>query len=260
MPIMEQLSYSSKLRSWNTYLKIFLAFSTLSLNLMYSNSKPLFGLLVFISLSFFTTRLGKIPQTMYLRIVFPILGFMLLTCLPVLFQTSHRPFDILSLTLNKKIYFGISYPSLSHGISLIASCLGGISCLLFLSFSTPMIDLLSALKKLHFPDIFLELMLLIYRFLSLLLEIAMAIHLSQISRLGNHNYRSSLKNLGYLFTNLFMKAFQRSSKLYDAMEVRGYSGKIPILSLPHPLQKKHLIIVIVYEITLLFLCIAPLPF
>ena len=49
------------------------------------------------------------------------------------------------------------------------------SCLYFLALSTPMTDILNELRKLRIPALLLELMMLTYRFIFVLLEIASSI-------------------------------------------------------------------------------------
>ena len=48
--------------------------------------------------------------------------------------------------------------------------MGGVSCLYFLSLSTPLPEVIHCLEKIHVPQVVLELMFLIYRFLFLLWE------------------------------------------------------------------------------------------
>ena len=71
-----------------------------------------------------------------------------------------------------------------------------------------------------------ELMLLIYRFIFVLFEISSAIRTAQNSRLGNRDYRTSMKSFSALVSALFIRAMKKSNALYDAMESRCYDGTI----------------------------------
>ena len=101
------------------------------------------------------------------------------------------PFDAAAVPLGT-YYLTASYASIRKGIQMILTALASVSCLYFLSFNTPMTDVLSVLKKLHCPDLLVELMLLIYRYIFLLLDISFCISLSQDSRLGNRDLKTSM--------------------------------------------------------------------
>ena len=94
------------------------------------------------------------------------------------------------------------------------TALGAVSCLYFLSFTTPMPDILQVLEKLHCPKLLMELMLLIYRFIFVLLDTASALSTSQNCRLGNRDYKTSLKSFGMLGSVLMIRAVERSNRLY----------------------------------------------
>ena len=77
-------------------------------------------------------------------------------------------------------------------------------------------------------------MLLIYRFIFILLDTASAISTSQDCRLGNRNYRTSLKSFSALASVLLLRSFKRANALYDAMEARCYDGTIRVLNESFP--------------------------
>ncbi|CUX30022.1 CbiQ family ECF transporter T component [Clostridium sp. C105KSO13] len=115
------------------------------------------------------------------------------------------------------------------GVQLIGTAMASVSCLYFLSLNTTMMDFLGVLAKLHCPGILMELTLLIYRFIFVLMETASAIMVSQKSRLGNKDFRTSIDSFGKMGAGLLIRAFKRSNALYDAMESRCYDGKIRVL-------------------------------
>lgn len=101
----------------------------------------------------------------------------------------------------------------------------------------------------------IELMLLIYRFIFVLSDIASAISASQAARLGNKNFSTSCKSFGALGSVLFIRAFAKSSRLYDAMESRCYDGTIRVLQEQYPPRKKEVVWIALFELLLLFLMI-----
>ena len=85
------------------------------------------------------------------------------------------------------------------------------------------------LRRLHCPWLLLELMLLIYRAIFVLLDIAGAIQTAQNCRLGNRSFSSKLRCMGQMLSVLLVRSLKKSSLLYDAMESRLYDGRIRVL-------------------------------
>ena len=83
-------------------------------------------------------------------------------------------------------------------------------------------------------ELLLELMLLIYRAIFVLLDIASAIQTAQNCRLGNRTFRSKLSCMGQMLSVLLVRSLKKSSLLYDAMESRLYDGKIQVLEETQP--------------------------
>lgn len=124
---------------------------------------------------------------------------------------------------------GISPSSLKQGIRLIASSLGAVSCLCFLSCNTPMNSLFDTLRRTKLPSFLVSLAELIYRYLFLLWEEAQAIHTAQHCRLGYSSFLGSITSMGNLLSSVFLRAYQRCDRIYAALESRGYNGDLSAL-------------------------------
>ena len=97
------------------------------------------------------------------------------------------------------------------------------------TFTTPVPDILEVLRKLHCPKLLLELMLLVYRFIFLLLDTASAIMTAQNCRLGNRDWKTSLRSFGMMGSALMLLASRRANQLYVSMEARCYEDTIRVL-------------------------------
>ena len=148
-------------------------------------------------------------------------------------------------------YLTASRETLLYSIRVFVTAMAAVSCLYFLSCSTPMTDILQVLKKLKCPKLLIELMLLIYRYIFVLLDCAHSISIAQKSRLGNISFRQSLRSFGQLVSALFIQAVRRSGRLYDAMESRCYDGDIRVLSENRPPKKAELALILFFELFLL---------
>ena len=166
-----------------------------------------------------------------------------------MFNISKTPLDLFAVSLGEW-YLTAGSHSFFYALQLIFTALAAVSCLYFLSFTTPMPDILEVLRKLHCPKLLIEMMLLIYRFIFILLDTASAISTSQDCRLGNRNYRTALRSFGMLGSVLMIRAVNRSNRLYDAMETRCYDGTIRVLSESHPPKRKVVALIIGFELLL----------
>lgn len=252
MIVIDKLCYNSKLRYVNAGEKF--AFAILTLLACVISRSIAIACIVLAVTGILTVYKGGIPVSRYVHFMTVPLVFLLLSTLAIVLNLSKTPLDLFAIPLGG-FYLTSSKASLFYAIQLILTALSSVSCLYFLSFNTPMPDLLNVLRHLHCPRIMIELMLLIYRFIFVLLEISSAITTSQHSRLGNKDYKTSLKSFSALASALFIRAIKKSNALYDAMESRCYNGTIHVLNENYPPKKKEIACIAAFEFLLLLLVI-----
>ena len=115
-----------------------------------------------------------------------------------------------------------------------------------MTLSTPMGDILSVLRRMHVPGLIVELMHLIYRYIFLLSDINNMQKDAAASRMGYHNFRSSLRSFSYGLSNLLILALRRANASFDAMEARGYDGELRILEDVHSVDIRQILIFACY--------------
>ncbi len=230
--IIDKLSYNSKLRYENAEVKF--AFAVITLLICVISRSAVTAIIVLLVTGVLTIKSG-IPVFRYLKFLSMPFAFLFLSTIAIIFD--FKPFYI---TINKNNIF--------YALNLILTSLSAVSCLYFLAFTTTIMDILYVLKKLKCPKIILELMLLIYRFIFILLDTAYAISIAQNARLGNINYKTSLKSFGILGSSLMLKAIKRSQNVYTAMQARCYDDTINVLSSKKTKPKvKHIIIITLFD-------------
>ena len=252
MIAIDKLCYNSRLRYENAGEKSAFAVITLCICVM-SRSIAVAGVVLAVT-GILTVKKGGVPVFRYLKFLTIPLAFLLLSTLAIMFHIKREPLDLFAIPLGGW-YLTAGTDSFFYAVQLVFTALAAVSCLYFLSFTTPMPDILEVLKKLHCPALLMELMLLIYRFIFILLDTADAINTSQSCRLGNRNYRTALKSFGLLGSALMIRAVQRSGRLYDAMEARCYDGRIQVLSESRPPRKKVIAWIILFDGALLIFAI-----
>ncbi len=255
MIAIDKLCYQSKLRYENAQMKF--AFSMITLLFCIINRSIVIAGIVLTVNGILTVKKGGIPFSRYIHFMTVPLIFLLLSTVAIIVNIQHVPLDLFAIPIGNWYLTG-SANACIYAFQLILTALSSVSCLYFLSMTTPMPDILNVLGKLHCPKLIRELMLLIYRFIFVLLNTANAITTSQNSRLGNKNYRTSVRSFGMLGSVLMIRALKRSNALYDAMEARCYDGTIHVLNETYPPNKKTIRWIIFYESFLLLLTIGRL--
>ncbi|HAX51710.1 cobalt ECF transporter T component CbiQ [Muricomes intestini] len=248
MIVVDKLCYRSGLRYVNAAEKFIFSIITL-LFCVVSRSLVIAGIAFAIN-GWLTMKKGRIPGALYAKLLAVPFSFLILSTLAVIVNVSKVPLDAYAIPVGSFFITG-SFQSMMFGVQLIGTAMASVSCLYFLSLNTTMTDFLGVLAKLHCPEILMELMLLIYRFIFVLMETASAIMVSQKSRLGNKDFRTSVDSFGKMGAGLLIRAFKRSNALYDAMESRCYDGKIRVLEENHSAKRKEIAAIAVFELVLL---------
>ncbi|MCI0519038.1 MAG: cobalt ECF transporter T component CbiQ [Chloroflexi bacterium] len=118
---------------------------------------------------------------------------------------------------------------------------------ILLAASTSFPDLLSAMRALRLPRLLIAIFALMWRYLFVLADEAMRLMRARAARSGEAEaaglkaggglaWRAGVA--GGMAGSLFLRAFERSDRIYTAMLSRGYDGEIRSLPLP-PVQPAH---------------------
>ncbi len=130
---------------------------------------------------------------------------------------------------------------------LAARSIAALTCLLFLALTTPATDLITGLRRLGLPAEISEIALLMYRFLFLLGDTAMAMDAAQAARLGHVGARRRLRSLGMLIANLLPRALDRARRLEIGLAARGWDGEMRVLSNQTKISAPGLALVLLVE-------------
>ncbi|WP_312640850.1 cobalt ECF transporter T component CbiQ [Hydrogenoanaerobacterium sp.] len=221
MVTMDRLAYGSKIKDVSPAFKAGLAVSTLLCTLLVSENLFSAGVLALMTL--LCIVISGLPLRRYLRMCAIPFWFLLLGVVTISVSFSAEPAGFVNLPVFGS-YLVVTRAGVEQALNVFLKSMAGVSCLYFLYVSTPMSDLLGLLDRMHTPKLLTELMMMIYRFIFILLGMAEQMAVAQKARLGNMGYRASFRSLSVLASSVFVGAFQKSSRLYDAMESRGYDG------------------------------------
>lgn len=203
---------------------------------------------------YLNVKKGKVSIRLYLKYLMIPLIFLILSTLAILVNVSGKPLDAYAIPVGE-YYVTSSWAGLKRGIQMILTALASVSSLYVLSFHTPLTEILDVLKKLHVPGLFIELMLLTYRFIFILMESASAILTAQKARLGNRNLKTSIQSFGEMAAVVFVRSLKQSDALYNAMESRCYDGEIRVLAGEYQISKMRMFKMAVFGLLLITLAV-----
>jgi len=106
--------------------------------------------------------------------------------------------------------------------------------------STPFPDLMTAMRALHFPGVLVSIVTFMWRYVFVLVDEAMRLTRARDARSatlpgskGGGGLAWRAKVAGGMAGNLFLRSYERSERIYQAMMARGYRGELRTLSPPH---------------------------
>lgn len=190
--------------------------------------------ILLLALAFSAELISELGIGFYLRRALLSLPFVL-AAVPVLFTVPGPALVELPLGLS------ISGPGVDRFISVALKSWISVQMAVLLASTTPFPDILSAMRAMHLPRLFVAIIGLMWRYLFVIVdETLRLIHArearSAVSAIpgmrpgGNLAWRA--KVTGGMAGSLFLRSLERSDRIYMAMVSRGYNGEVR--SLPHP--------------------------
>lgn len=249
----DQYAYTNRLLKVHPGEKMAFAIITMIICLI---SQSLAVMLAAIALMAAAVIRAGIPLRVYIKLITVPALFLILAVGAVAVSISGQGEGYLWGIALGKFHIGVSPSNLYLAVLLFCRSLGAISCLYFLSLTTPMVEIISILRKLKVPSLFIELMGLIYRFIFVLVETAESIYTSQSSRLGYRNLKTGYSSLGALVGNLLISSYRRSEILFTALSSRGYTGELRVLETKYIVSGKNILAILAIDVLLVLLSLA----
>ncbi len=222
--IVDYIAINNKLRHVNPKLKFIFAISMLIISLI--SKSIIVPLLIFFIVSFILLFIAKVPKRVYGVFIGIPLSFGILNLVLFAFLFGKVVWFYINI-------FGFKIPvyidGFDLGFLLFGRMLGGVSSMLFLALTTPMPELFYILRELKLPEEFVDMAMLIYRYIFVLYEEYERMKFAQESRLGEANLKSTYKSLGALAAHLFIRAWEKGEQLNISMLSRCYDGKLKLL-------------------------------
>lgn len=218
----DSFAYNSKLL-WNAPgAKI--AFGAIPLVLCLFFESIAVSILTLALMGIATIYYSGVTVKQYLKLLLLPFGFLVIGTLTIVFVRTQPGEALVGFPLFSSFY-GITASSLRMGMILVLKALGAVSCMYFISLNTAMNDILEFLHSIKLPNLIVSLTELIYRYIFVILEESSRMYIAGASRLGYSGFKNSLQATGEMAGGLFIRAYMRCDRIYEALQSRGYEGE-----------------------------------
>jgi cobalt/nickel transport system permease protein len=247
----DNCAYNNLLKDHHPIEKMLFALLTMVVCL--ASTTIIVPIVVLILMTYMIIKRAGIPAKFYFHLMLVPFSFLVLGLISIVLGIIKDPAEAI-ISLNVFNYdIGITKQGLSQAKLLFFRSFGTISCLYFLALTTPIVDIASVLRKMKLPEIYIELMILIYRVIFILISIIGRTYNAQAARLGFSSIKNQYRSLAYLVSSLFVHAYSKTNNLFVALESRCYTGTLNVLEKEYVLNKKHLIYIILLDLSLLLM-------
>jgi cobalt/nickel transport system permease protein len=219
---LDALAYGNRLRNLPPWQKLSFAMVILLITMVVHT--PI-HLVIFLWLVIWTVGYAGIPWRFYVGMLLGVMSF-LLTSLPAIvlnFTYSQLPSDFLWSwpLLDGHIYMGAQ--GLQQAIGIFSRSLASTTALFFVILTVPFAELAIVLEQIRLPTILTELLLLCYRFIFLLAEVAQSISIAQQSRGGYRTRRLAMSSVSLLIRQLIQRTALRYQQIALGIKARGFN-------------------------------------
>lgn len=161
-----------------------------------------------------------------------------LAALPVIFTIKGEP---LAQFMLGNWQLTISLPGVERFISITLKSWISVQTAIVLASSTRFPDLLMAMRAIRIPRLLVSVFGLMWRYLFVLADEALRLMRARLARSGETDNRNNKSGgslvwraqvTGGMAGSLFLRALERSDRIYNAMISRGYDGEVRTLPLP----------------------------
>lgn len=160
----------------------------------------------------------------------PLCAFLRTVAVPAGFLAASLPFLALSLDLGDGVRLDWSPAGAWMALDVGLRSLAAVSCLAFLTLTTPVSELVPWLRRVGVPQAVVEIALLVYRLIFVVAERALAAGQAQEARLGYSTGRRAVRSVGILAGGLLGRSLGRARRLEIGLAARGFEGELKVLA------------------------------
>jgi len=180
--------------------------------------------LLAMGLIFLTWGAGKAPNRWKIFLIS--ISFIIVGTIGLVVVTGRQPYDAWVQYRFAGIWWGITNDSVRHACNTALKAVNGMLAIQFAIHRFSFAEALAIARFLRLPNVFLEMVLLSYRYLFSVKQCTCEVMMAQRQRMGYNGFRTSLRSFSMLLSSVFVKSLRFSMQNYQAMTVRAYNGGI----------------------------------
>ena len=220
--MIDRFAHTNKLSNANPTVKVVVSLIML-LSVFFIN-EPLYMAGVFGVMVGCTLLWAKIPVRIYMHtLIFDSL-FIIPGALALLFTISRGEGDFIFAFNFFQFTIGITTTNLTLASLVFCRAMSGVSCMLFLIYTTPVMQIAGVMKKAHISNTFLEIFILTYRFIFDYWEKIKLMATAQELRFGYRSFKVAIQSVAMMLSNLFLMAIQSYEEMTQTLELKQYQG------------------------------------
>lgn len=223
MSVIDILAERNRFRDMNPYFKLAMGIAVLIAGLVFD--KMAFSWIQILGCLLLLVWGAGIPLGRYLNLFRIPLAFLVLTCVILSISWSDRADGFYLFLYTGSRYIGVTAEGLMYGIHVFLRSLGGISATFSMALTTPIRQWIQVANGLKLPPILVEMMLLMYRFISLFFEMKGDLEVALQLKGGSNGWFGLIQNSSRVAGRLFQRMFQSANDWYISLELKLFDGR-----------------------------------
>ncbi len=225
--IIDDYAYKNKLSKVNAKYKFTFGMMLLIVSLI--NSYNYISLSIIATMSFIIVVAAKIELKDYVYLIKIPFVFLLISIIMIILSVSKDKQELIYSLKIGSLYIGATSLSIQSATHLFFRSLSCLTCIYFIMLTTSFNQLIFIFKKMHLPDVVLEISLLMYRFIFIFMEEVSDIRKSQELRFGYINLKNGYNSFGLLVNMLFRRMMTRYDEMSIVLDMKLYDGTFHIV-------------------------------
>lgn len=219
---LDALAYSNKWSRRSPGKKVLIGILALSVSLVSQNL--LIHLMVLATISALVVAGAGIPWKAYGKLFIIPTSFLFLSVATMLVSVSTTGAGLDWKIDLGRVVVGISPDSFPLIRILLSRCVAALSGMYFITLTVPLNQLVRVFKKIHLPVLFIELVVLVYRFIHLFLLSVQESYQALQMKNGFVDMKTSRKSLSLLVVMTYEKMMQSYRDWLTVLEIKNFDG------------------------------------
>jgi len=184
-------------------------------------ARHLLAFVIYAGLMSWAAALSRVPPGFLLSRAALVLPFSALVALGLPFMPGGERLAV----LGGRMHLSVEGLWMLAGVTM-QSFLSALAGMLLVS-TTPFSSLLTGLRRLGLPALLADLLALTYRYIFVLVGEAMRLKRAAVARGYRPRWLPQAVIVGRLAGSLYVRSYERAERIYGAMRLRGYDGRMP---------------------------------